>query len=432
MLLDDGGFVTFANLSCERLLNKSRHEIIGRHISAILPVRAQDKFLETMLINGAVPLSIQQFPLHNARQKVIGRMLLLRSDSDTEMYPAARSISRDITTRLMQRLMRIEPQGMEPMEILQAILDAICGETGWPVGHVFVPSVEDPELLVSADVWNLREERFERFKQITRGVGFRAGEGLPGRAMEHMRPVWMADVNLDSAFMRVALTTEIGLHAGFAFPAYVRGRLAAVLEFFDVKTLRPDPVFLAAVESIAQYIGLLLDHRKQRQEMDEWIYSDALTGAGNRRQFDNTLETAYELSKKGMECVLCLFDMDYFKTVNDRFGHAEGDRVLIETVRLVRQRLRARDVLARVGGEEFAIVMFSTTLVDARRVAESLRASIESGIALSGTKETTSASFGLALVDVNKDPDGVATLSRADSALYIAKYSGRNRIVVSE
>lgn len=417
LVVDGDGVVVYANPSTGHFLGMPSQNMPGRPASTILAGL------------NARACSVQQFPLHAEDGVLLGRLLVLRPRTSTGK--TARETEADrLTGRLLRALTRLDPQQQGFAELMPAILTIVCRETGWPIGHVFVPDPADPEQLVSADIWHLGDRRFAEFRRVTRGIRFRAGEGLPGRALEQQRPVWMTDVNLDAAFVRAALTSGLGVRAGLAFPVYLRRRLVAVLEFFDTRAIRPDAALLAALGDVARQIGLLLEHRLQRTELDELAYTDALTGAGNRRRFDDTLETLHALARKGIPCTVCVFDMDRFKSINDRFGHAEGDRVLVETVRLVRRRLRGQDVLARIGGEEFAVAMFGTVLSDARRVAELLRRGIRSRVRLHNN-ETVTASFGLAQVDPGRDASGAAALGRADEALYRAKHSGRNRVIVS-
>ncbi len=416
LVVDRNGVVVYTNPSIGRFLETPPQDVLGHPASTLLSGLS------------ARVCSVQQFPLHAESGDVLGRLVVLRP-----RVPEGETVRTDdadrLAGRLLRALTRLDPQQQEFAELMPAVLAVICRETGWPIGHVFVPGPDDPELLVSAGIWHVGDVRFAEFRRVTRGIRFRAGEGLPGRAMEQQRPVWMTDVNLDAAFVRATLTSALGLRAGLAFPVYLRRRLVAVLEFFDTRAIRPDAALIATIEDVARQIGFLLEHRRQRTELDELAYTDALTGTGNRRRFDDALDTAHALARKGMPCAVCVFDMDRFKSINDRFGHAEGDRVLVETVRLVRRRLRGQDVLARIGGEEFAVVMFGTSLPDARRVAEQLRRGIHSHVRLHEGEPVT-ASFGLVQVDPERDATGAAALGRADEALYRAKRSGRNMVAI--
>lgn len=157
--------------------------------------------------------------------------------------------------------------------------------------------------------------------------------------------------------------------------------------------------------------------------------TDPLTGLGNRRAFDLAAERAIEKSRGAQTLVLLVFDLDRFKTINDRFGHAEGDRVLRLFAEVAARNTQAAGgVLARVGGEEFATLMIcdaSTGLSTAERIRCDF------------AEEASSLAEGLATVSagvaaMQDQSAGLAALMRAaDEALYMAKAAGRNRVFLS-
>ncbi|MCP1446026.1 diguanylate cyclase (GGDEF)-like protein [Pseudomonas sp. GGS8] len=155
--------------------------------------------------------------------------------------------------------------------------------------------------------------------------------------------------------------------------------------------------------------------------------TDELTGIYNRRYFMASLQQQVDLAHRyGSSFSLIVLDLDHFKSINDRWGHEGGDRVLKETCRLIGQRLRSSDVFCRIGGEEFAILCPSTQTEQAASLAESLRQSVASHVIASIGPVT--ASFGVACWQ--KRLDGQALLRLADEATYSAKQAGRNRVHV--
>lgn len=162
---------------------------------------------------------------------------------------------------------------------------------------------------------------------------------------------------------------------------------------------------------------------------------DGLTGICNRPYFIQQAEKALEYGKKvGQEACLVLCDLDYFKSINDRYGHATGDFVLRRTVLACKMHLRKSDIFGRFGGEEFAILLPGCGLEEARRHSEALRVTIAAIVAYQGqgaTQETISASFGVTATTVS-GYELRHLLAHADAALYQAKRSGRNRVVVFE
>jgi diguanylate cyclase (GGDEF)-like protein len=161
------------------------------------------------------------------------------------------------------------------------------------------------------------------------------------------------------------------------------------------------------------------------RSLDRRAATDPLTGLFNRGQFDRSLANEIMRAERyKTELSLLLFDIDYFKSVNDRFGHQAGDAVLVELSRYVGGHIRNSDVLARWGGEEFVVLSPGTSGAMACRFAGNLRAGIENlNIPEVGA---ITCSFGVTYYQTGDTADTL--LARADEALYLAKRNGRNRI----
>ena len=165
------------------------------------------------------------------------------------------------------------------------------------------------------------------------------------------------------------------------------------------------------------------------QELRNLSMTDELTGVANRRQFMYTaaLETK-RAARYGHSICLLNVDIDEFKKVNDTLGHHAGDLVLRKVARLIGQGLRESDLLGRVGGEEFGIILLESDLDMALEVAERLRSSVESQVfQAEGRGISCTISLGAALFDPQSD-DLNSWFKRADQALYLAKEKGRNRV----
>ncbi len=160
-------------------------------------------------------------------------------------------------------------------------------------------------------------------------------------------------------------------------------------------------------------------------ELQRLATTDRLTGIWNRAHFDEVAaqETA-RAARYGEPLTLLLFDIDYFKAINDTHGHLIGDQVLIELTLRVGEHLRANDVLARWGGEEFVVMLPHCPAAEALRVAEKLRALVQAQ-PFARVGQVT-ASFGIA--DFRPTDNLDTWLKRADDALYAAKAAGRNQV----
>lgn len=164
-------------------------------------------------------------------------------------------------------------------------------------------------------------------------------------------------------------------------------------------------------------------------ELEAISITDALTSLYNRRHLMNVLDREFLLfSRSSRTFTLMMVDLDFFKRINDTYGHPAGDAVLVMAARILRDEIRGVDYAARFGGEEFVILLTGTGLEDAAVSAERIRARLEeSAIDFNGTRIRVTASIGLAEVTRDGDTPG-ALISRADAALYDAKQSGRNRV----
>lgn len=169
------------------------------------------------------------------------------------------------------------------------------------------------------------------------------------------------------------------------------------------------------------------------EQLYQIAIQDGLTGLPNRRRFDDELATEFLRAKRhGRPLSLLLFDVDHFKNVNDRFGHPGGDAVLCNIGALLRARVRSGDLAARIGGEEFAIVMPETPSEGARTLAEELRATIATApVKLRDDQVRVNVSVGCATRGAD-DRSAADLYGRCDAHLYRAKGLGRNRVVAEE
>jgi diguanylate cyclase (GGDEF)-like protein len=155
--------------------------------------------------------------------------------------------------------------------------------------------------------------------------------------------------------------------------------------------------------------------------------TDPLTGLLNRRAlFDDTARAVPQ------NTAILLMDLDHFKTINDRFGHAAGDRVLRVFAEVIFSNIRAQDVAARLGGEEFCIMLSSSSPKAASAVAERVRSTLE-GLTFQTPEGIIRATVSIGVAIRSAEPETLqAMLNRADAALYRAKADGRNRVHISD
>ncbi len=220
--------------------------------------------------------------------------------------------------------------------------------------------------------------------------------------------------NPQTRFIPIILQTA----AGFRADDQRHGSEVGALGYFT------DPTDLDLLLARAR---TLLDFKAYLDTCEEEAFTDHLTGLANRRRFERHLEreVARTLRHERSFCLLML-DIDHFKQINDNYGHDVGDEAIKSFARILQEGIRGIDLAARVGGEEFAIILTETNLGSAMEVAERLRLALqEVELPLAGR---VAASFGVA-----ECPSHAKTahqlLASADAALYEAKRQGRDRVV---
>lgn len=204
----------------------------------------------------------------------------------------------------------------------------------------------------------------------------------------------------------------------------------SVQEYLDYGMVTATLVSTVGVPLFSYFVlYLLFELEKTRQQLEKLSQTDELTGIFNRRHFHALGEAEVAKAHRyRLPLSLLLIDLDHFKRINDRFGHDIGDITLMEVVTLCRSTLRDADIMARLGGEEFAVLLPMTNAENAEVVAEKLRHFIAGHrIFFDGTHFNTTISVGVASL---KDTDNLETLlKQADRNLYAAKSHGRNRVV---
>ncbi|VAW50633.1 diguanylate cyclase (GGDEF domain) [hydrothermal vent metagenome] len=205
----------------------------------------------------------------------------------------------------------------------------------------------------------------------------------------------------------------------------------------------------AFLQKLGAMIAISIENCINRQRTLELGYQDGLTNAYNRRYFDERLKHEVDRCVRKKTDLVCLFiDVDFFKQINDRHGHQVGDAVLVRLVALMREQVRSSDIVARYGGEEFAIILPDTGIQLAHEVAERIRSQVEQQkLIIEDSTLSMTVSIGLASLSQIKlqlqssekklSPSTIndldkMLLGKADQALYQAKQTGRNQVVIQK
>jgi diguanylate cyclase (GGDEF)-like protein len=242
-----------------------------------------------------------------------------------------------------------------------------------------------------------------------------------------MNVSWIEEGGMVALYLLVALN-------GMAMQGSANRRLAALVDLFagaqrgdfsrtfiEERDREPDGITL---------LGRAYNHL--RAELAAMVLTDTLTGCLNRRGFAQVLnQTVSAATRRGGELALLAIDIDHFKSINDTVGHLGGDAILRELAELLSQSARAGDVVARVGGEEFVVLLPGADSETAGVMAERIMSNVRGhGFSTARGRQRVTVSLGIAAEQVTDAHITGALRARADEALYVAKRLGRNRVVM--
>jgi diguanylate cyclase (GGDEF)-like protein/PAS domain S-box-containing protein len=364
----EDGRIVFANTLAGELFGYKPEEMVGRHVQMLWPERVRERYLRNMRLYFATehPLrfTTEAYGLRADGSEFVGEMSW--GIVDTPHGPLLLAIGRDISARRAaeRRLRAVSALGERALA--GAALDELAGDAVEQL-RLTLP-VERAELHVAGEVLAFGGE--------ARGTALRFELGPEDELM-----VWLdRDVNDDeTAFLRAVTST----------------------------------------------LGTALVRLRSEERMRHEALHDPLTGLANRTLLRDRLEHALARSARDGTVTGVLFvDLDEFKHVNDRFGHAAGDAVLAELGQRLRAAVRPADTVARLGGDEFVVVCEDVDEATALALGERLEAAVRRPLAVGGAEHRLTASVGIALGHDDAD----SLLAAADAAVYDAKAAGRGRV----
>jgi diguanylate cyclase (GGDEF)-like protein len=279
--------------------------------------------------------------------------------------------------------------------------------------------------LTGAAVSFLLEPRDEQTLERTAGVGFELTPVIlpmdPARSagadcLLSGRRLFISDARTDSRIPQL-LRAQVDASSLLYEPVVRRGKVMAVLVVGWRAVTDPSDAALEAMSLMAIEAAVSLEQADLLNTVQQLARTDQLTGAQNRRAFDELLPHVLKGATAAAPLCIALLDVDHFKAFNDTFGHPAGDRFLQNATVAWTLQLRGTDIIARFGGEEFAVVLPDCQLRDAVAVLDKLRRS---------TPTDQTISIGIAQWDGAESQQ--ALLQRADTALYQAKADGRDRL----
>lgn len=415
-----------------------------------MPVKAEEWALARALTLGETSLGeiidIQRFdgtsgtilnsaaPILDAEGRITGAVAV--SQDITDQRRLERELQKaKARAEMLSGLSRTFAQaGLEYPTVLNTIAAQITEQQGDGVIIRLVTSSGDELEPVAVYFKNPRAQ-----EQLTNPPGLLRESmitGIAGEVARTGKPVVLFDSQSDEirSLLRPEIATaleELSLISMIVMPLRVHDNVIGTL---TVVRARPNPPFaqedLVFFQDLADRAALAIENARLHAQVKQQAARDALTGQYNRRAFFEIGRSEMDNHLRGGQPLAAIMlDIDFFKTINDRYGHALGDEVLRKVIDHCRENIRHTDILGRYGGDEYAILLPHTDLETALAVAGRIRESIASAPFVTNAGPiTVSISAGVAqagsgMFDIH------ALLAQADRALYQAKRSGRNRVV---
>jgi diguanylate cyclase (GGDEF)-like protein/putative nucleotidyltransferase with HDIG domain len=317
---------------------------------------------------------------------------------------------------LLNELGRKANSVLNPKELLPTICRQVRSAFGYDLGRIEILAPGGEELVVEAEAG---------YGPELMGRRICVGEGLPGAAAESGEPVLANSVVKEPRY--IALHPAV--RSALSLPLKYREELMGVLSLESKQAYAFSQQDVLTLRSLADQLAGALHNARAYQVALEQAITDGLTGLKTHRYFMEVLDREWRHStRSGQSFSVIMMDLDGFKQVNDRHGHLEGDKVLTAVAHLLNDRVRQSNVVARYGGDEFAILLPEARTDQAETLAERLRSSIESDRYLAAHGVT--ASFGIATFPLH-GPTQEEILRVADSGMYLAKHQQGNSVRVA-
>jgi diguanylate cyclase (GGDEF)-like protein len=307
-------------------------------------------------------------------------------------------------------------------QALEHLLPALCRHLDCPISLAWVPDEAAGDLRCAAAYHSSALSAHRDFVDAVRHRRFAPGEGLPGRVLSGAGALCLDDVREEIELAPDALPRRFALHGAIAFPVIVDGEVLAVIECVADDPIDFTPQVLALSACVCEMLAQVFERDRVEQELRHEAYHDAVTGLPNRGLFRERLTHALSLARRTeLGIAVAVIDLDRFKEVNDTLGHEQGDRLLAEVGGRLSRVLSDGDTIARMGGDEFGLVLSRVRSVgDAKVVAGRIAEALREPVHLDGVPIGVDASIGIALHPAHGNDLG-ELIRRADIAMYEAK-----------
>ena len=402
VLMDEKGYITFWNRATEQIFGYTGEEIQGEHFRLLVP---DETLIETVR-------QIYRQILQTGEGKAVGKTIEVRGkrkdgkEIDIELSLSAIKLHE---TWQAVGIARDSSERKRAEEELRAKNKLV---------HTMLQAIPNPTWLIT------RDRRILAQNEAARGFGAFVGQ----YCWQGIHDLTTISPDQREEFARTGQPLP-GTRCYFCLAEEAMAEMKNKNCEVELDGVIWDTWWVPVDENT--YLHYTVDvtkYKKMEEELYTLATTDPLTKAYNRRYFMHVLEQEVERTKRSKQAfAIIMLDLDHFKKVNDRFGHAAGDLVLTSVVELIQRRIRKTDTLARWGGEEFILLLPNTAREGAVDLAEEMRKQLQNS-AIPGVGRVT-ASFGVAGFCEGDTADSIVI--RADNLLYEAKASGRNCVRAS-
>jgi len=424
-----------ANEAALRSYGYSRQEFLKLKTSDLVSPDDLSRYLDAMSRRPPHQSGAGQWR-HRRRDGVVIEVETVSHACELDGRQARLTMVHDITERkraerrlqMGHTITRILADSRTVEEALPQALRTICESGGWAYGQRWELD-KAANRLHCAEAWHASGSEFEEFEAFNRSrtpvQG--GGNGPIHRVWGGNRPVWCADLADERQMVRSALALKSGLRSYLAFPILIGDDFYGILEFFGREVRQPEPALIEVMRTIGSQVGQFMARKAAEQNLRFVASHDPLTGLFNRNMFNERLQQALAQAVRFERSLSLLFiDLDGFKDVNDTLGHNAGDALLAELATRLRATLREGDVIGRMGGDEFVVLV--EEVAEATQVAEVAKKVLEMAarpFPFQGRECRVTASVGISIYP-DDGKDAQTLLKNADIAMYLVKQQGKN------
>ncbi|HET9663591.1 MAG TPA: diguanylate cyclase [Burkholderiales bacterium] len=371
-------------------------------------------------------VSLSGAPIFDDGGAAVGVMVIAADITARKRFETRQALQNAITGLLAEPRTTVE-------EALTRVIQVFCEKVGWACGS---RRVLDPESgsMRCAEAWGNGDPAVMQFVAETRKLltpSTSSHVGVTRRVWDSGKPMWITDVLADGTLKRGAAARKAGLRTALAFPIMIGDQFYGVMEYFAPAVWSPDEGLTDFAGQLGVQIGQFIARRQAESELRFVATHDTLTALPNRAMFGERLSQALAQARRYNRRVAVLFvDLDGFKEVNDTNGHDVGDALLKEIAVRLRGCLREGDVIGRIGGDEFVVLIEEFDDVGRLTlIAPKILDTVARPVTVRGQECRVTSSVGISAYPQD-GRDSQTLLRNADSAMYRAKELGKNRFVL--